>query len=350
MTLLAYLRADPYWQLQRLPSPARVAAFLHYRHLARRYQPHAELPQPASTAPALPHVEWQMDAQAALTLAGLGRVSLINVVDVTSRVKVESCPRVACYKPGTNDYYRALRRAFITYGLPWRLSLDHDTVFFDNTTPSPFPTRLHLWLIALGIEVIFTRKRCPTDHALIERTHQTLFAQALAGQVWSSEEHLWRGLDERREVLNTVLPMRALLNQAPYSAYPEARSTDRPYRPEWEAELLQLERVAAYLAHGQWYRPVRDGVFHLGAQRYYIGRQIDRQTLELRFDPTRHSFVCQPEGVSAPVVVPAQGLTKADLMGELAELARLPTYQLALPWEREAARRNEVVRWGGTTS
>jgi hypothetical protein len=272
-----------------------------------------------------------MDAQAALSLAGLGRVILINVVDVTSRVKVESCPRVDCDKPGTNDYYLALRRAFIAYGLPWRLSLDHDTVFFDNTTPSPFPTRLHLWLIALGIEGIFTRKRCPTDHALIEWTHQTLFAQALAGQVWSGEEHLWRGLDERREMLNTALPTRALLNQAPFSAYSDARSTDRSYRPECAGELLQLERVTAYLAQGRWFRPVHDGVFHLGAQRYYIGRQIDRQTLELRFDPTTHSFVCQPEGVSEPVVVPAQGLTKADLMGELAGLRPVVETECRIP-------------------
>jgi hypothetical protein len=64
----------------------------------------------------------------------------------------------------------SLRRAFLTYGLPEALTLDHGTVFYDNTTPSPFPTRLHLWLLALGVQVRFTRKRCPTDHAIIERT------------------------------------------------------------------------------------------------------------------------------------------------------------------------------------
>jgi hypothetical protein len=291
-----------------------------------------------------------MDAHAATQVTGLGRVSLINLVDVTSRVKVESCPRVNCYKPGTYDYYLALRRAFLTYGLPWRLSLDHDTVFFDNTIPSPFPTRLHLWLIGLGIEVVFTRKRCPTDHAVIERTHQTLFAQAIAGQTWSSEEQLWRGLDERRTVLNEVLPVRALMNQAPVRAYPAARATGRPYRPEWEEELLRLERVDAYLAQGRWFRPVHGGVFHRGAQRYYVGRQFDRQMLELHFEAPTRSFIGQPDGMDERLVIGVQGLSKADLMGELAELAHLPTYQLALPWEREAARRNEGVRWGGTTS
>src|SRR5260221_3922121 len=50
-------------------------------------------------------------------------------------------------------------------GLPRRITFDHGTVFYDTTSPSPFPTRLHLWLLALGIDVCFTRKRCPTDHA-----------------------------------------------------------------------------------------------------------------------------------------------------------------------------------------
>ncbi len=75
-----------------------------------------------------------------------------------------------------------LRRAFLTTGLPRRITFDHGTVFYDNTSPSPFPTRLHLWLLALGIDICFTRKRCPTDHAKIERTHQTMTLQALLGQ------------------------------------------------------------------------------------------------------------------------------------------------------------------------
>jgi hypothetical protein len=82
-----------------------------------------------------------MDAQGTRRVDGIGSVSLINVIDVVSRLKVESCPRVSIPKPAAADYYVTLRRAFLTYGLPLRLSLDHDTVFFDNTTPSPFLTR-----------------------------------------------------------------------------------------------------------------------------------------------------------------------------------------------------------------
>jgi hypothetical protein len=157
-----------------------------------------------------------------MRVEGVGKVSLINIVDVTSRLKAESYPSLETTNPALPDYQLTLRRAFLTYGLPQVLTLDHGTVFYDNTTPSPFPTKLHLWLLALGIQVRFTRKRCPTDHAIIERTHQTITAQALLGQAYPSPSALWAGLDARREVLNHHLPSRALSHKSPLEAYPQA--------------------------------------------------------------------------------------------------------------------------------
>jgi hypothetical protein len=272
------------------------------------------------------------------------------VIDVVSRLKVESCPRVSTPKPAAADYYVTLRRAFLTYGLPLRLSLDHDTVFFDNTTPSPFPTRLHLWLVALGIEVVFTGVRRPTDHAAIERTHQTMTNQALVGQSWPNQRTLWAGLDERRTVLNHWLPIRALHRQAPLQAYPEAVFSGRAYRPEWEEELLDLDRVYQYLAQGRWFRANHRGVIHLGTYEYHFGYRYHRQTMEITFDPVQVAFVCQPEDATEPMVVPARGLTKADLMGDLAWMLALPAYQLAFPFSPEEQRHLALVEClSGTT-
>ena len=92
-----------------------------------------------------------------MRVEGVGKVSLINLVDVTSRLKAESYPSLETTNPALPDYQLTLRRAFLTYGLPQTLTLDHGTVFYDNSTPSPFPTRLHLWLLALGVQVRFTR-------------------------------------------------------------------------------------------------------------------------------------------------------------------------------------------------
>jgi hypothetical protein len=83
-------------------------------------------------------------------VAGLGNVSLVTILDVVSRFKVESYPCLDTTNHPFEAYQLLLRRAFLTTGLPRRISLDHGTVFYDNTSPSPFPTRLHLWLLADG--------------------------------------------------------------------------------------------------------------------------------------------------------------------------------------------------------
>lgn len=80
-----------------------------------------------------------MDAQGIRRVEGVGKVSLISIVDITSRLKAESYPSLETTNPALPDYQLTLRRAFLTYGLPQVLTLDHGTVFYDNTTPSPFP-------------------------------------------------------------------------------------------------------------------------------------------------------------------------------------------------------------------
>jgi hypothetical protein len=102
--------------------------------------------------------------------------------------------------------------------------LDHGTVIYDNTTPSPFPTRLHVWLLALGIPVRFTRKCCPTDHAIIERTRPSDDGSSAARTNYSSHTDLWAGLDERRKVLNHHLPSRALSHKPPIARHSRGQS------------------------------------------------------------------------------------------------------------------------------
>jgi transposase len=343
-TILVALKTDAYWCGQPLPSRAQIARLLKQAGLTRHYQPHHDLPQPPHTSASTPHQEWQMDAQGIMRVQGVGKVSLISIVDVTSRLKAESYPSLETTNPALPDYQLTLRRAFLTYGLPETLTLDHGTVFYDNTTPSPFPTRLHLWLLALGVQVRFIRKRCPTDHAIIERTHQTMTAQALLGQTYPSHTDLWAGLDERREVLNRHLPSRALSHQAPLEAYPQAMHSGRSYRPEWEEELLSLQNVYHYLAQGRWFRGVRsNGYFGLGSYQYYLGKRFARCGVAIRFDPDTSTLMCQLEGSEETLRLPAQGITKAELMGELAHLQALPIYQLALPFSLAAWRQLEYA-------
>jgi transposase InsO family protein len=344
LTILAMLQVDPVWADAVLPSRARLAAFLKAEGFTRHYQRRSRLPSPKRWEVAEPHDEWQLDAQGVTLVAGVGKVMLINAVDVISRLKVESYPSVHTTNPPAEDYFLALRRAFLVYGLPARIALDHGTVFFDNTTTSPFPTRLHLWLVALGIDVSFIRPRRPTDQAIVERTHQTMSKQALEGQTWEDDEALWTGLDARRDSLNRRMPTPVLGQQAPLQAFPDAVHSGRPYRPEWEEALLDVARVDRYLARGRWFRQVRsNGYIQVGGYGYYLGKRLAGEAIVVTFDPDSRHLLCKPEGKQVAVAVAIQGMTVEALMGELAGIVRLPTYQLALPMFPPAYREQQYA-------
>jgi hypothetical protein len=105
-------------------------------------------------------------------VAGVGKVCLITVIDVVSRLKVESYPCLDTTNPPLEAYQLLLRRAFLSTGLPRRITFDHGTVFYDNTSPSPFPTSLHLWLLADGALTCASRANAvpPTMPRLNART------------------------------------------------------------------------------------------------------------------------------------------------------------------------------------
>jgi len=339
ITILAELRADSTWQNHPLPSHSRIAALFKHAKLTRRYSRHSDLPTPKPASAAQPHDEWELDAQGWVLVDGLGKVCLVNVLDVISRLKVESYPWLHTTNPPLETYQLTLRRAFLTTGLPRRISFDHGTVFFDNTTTSPFPTRLHLWLLALGIDVRFTRIRRPTDHAKIERLHQTMTLQALLGQHWADPVQLWHGLDARRARLNHDIPTRVLGGQAPLQAYPNASHSGRHYRPEWEAGLLDLNRVYHYLATCRWFRLVKgNSAVALGGTDYYIGKSLRGQAMEITFDAQQCVFLANVIGTTKTIALPPQRITVPDLMGELSHLLALPSYQLALPLSQEVWR------------
>jgi len=330
-----------------LPSRSRIAAFLKSENLTRPYQRHTQLSQPEQPAMPTCHEEWEMDAQGVCQVNGVGRVSLINIGDPCSHVRT-SWPCIGTSKPQTPDYQLALRRAFFRYGLPKGISLDHDSAFYDNTCTSPFPSHLHLWLIALDVAVRFLRHRPPLEHAFIERSHQIVDQQALQGQTTTAST-LPDWLEKRTDFLNQHYPSRSLNGQSPLQAFPQATHSGRSYRLEWEADLLDLQRVYGYLAQQHWFRQVTAaGQFTLAASRYGLGKAWGEQTIEIAFDPKTHEFVCTSADGQNTRRIQAKELTKQDLMGEV-DMHGFPHYQFAFPWSQQIARSNILhAELGGT--
>jgi transposase-like protein len=352
LTIRTELEDDRRFAGRRLPSRSRIAAFLKQEDLTRKYERHSELPQPQAVEPERAHEEWEVDAQGVIKVPDLGSVSIINIDDLFSRLKVDSLPCVDTSHPNTLDYQVVLRRAFLRYGLPERVSLDHDSVFYDNASASPYPTTLHLWLIALGVEVRFIQHKPPAEHSVIERAHQTMNQQAVAGQTFTDGSALQQSLSDRLDFLNCRFPSRSLGGQPPLVACPEAQHSGRPYRLEWEEDMLDMQRVYKYLAKGRWFRRTSSpGQFSLGSHRYNVGRDLGDQMLEITFDSQTCELKCLSEDGSREIRLPVQGLTAAALMGELSPLLVLPAYQLALPFSRFAWREMTMCNdLTGTTS
>lgn len=336
-TLRAELARSKAFQGQRLVSLSTIARWLKQAGLAQVYEKHTELPHLELSPTEACHEEWEMDARGHERLAELGIISLINVNDLFSRVKLISYPcwlgqkRLTRY-PDTEDYQLVLRLAFSQWGLPDRLAMDRAHVFYDAQGKSPYPTRFHLWLLALGIEVSFGRPGQPRDQAVTERSHQTWWQQVVQGQTFTDLDQLFHALQDRRTFLNEHLPCESLGNLPPLVAHPQARTPRRPYRPEWEADQLDLSRVYAYLGQCRWFRRLSPvGTASLGGHTYTLGRQWYSCDAQVTFDPEDRCFVFHAPPRQHKRM-PIRWLTIQDLMGEVGSVARLPEFQLALPF------------------
>jgi hypothetical protein len=335
-TLRTELEVSGLFAGQKLPSMSTITRWIRENGAARTYHKHSDLPNPPPSAAQACHEEWEMDARGHEKIPDVGVIALIQVNDVHSKVKIMSYPCWVGEKrftrhPTTADYQTVLRLAFLSWGLPERLAVDHESVFFDNQSKSPFPTRFHLWLTALGVQLTFGRMGRPTDQAQTERSHQTWQHQVLEGQRFENWTQLFQALERRRDFLNRYLPCATLDETPPLVAFPQAATPRRRYRPEWEADLLDLSRVHAYLIGMKWFRKASNvGAVSLGGEVYCLGIAWKHAEVTVTFDPNDANLVFSSRDLHQRR--PLQKLTAADLMGDLAALITKVDFQLALPF------------------
>jgi transposase len=320
-TLAAELACDPDFADQRLPSLASIGRFLKEEELTKRYERHSHLPESTGQKASAPHETWEMDARGYGKVPDVGIISLINLNDRCTHLRLLSYPlqvgthRVERYGD-TEDYQTVLRLAFTDWGLPQQIQVDRDSVFYNNKSKSPYPTHIHLWLIALGVSLTFGRPGRPTDQGQTERSHQIWAAQSLEGQQYESWTQLYLSLRERRQFLNEHLPCSALDELPPLQAFPQASHSGRFYRPEWEAQLLDLQRVYAYLAKGRWFRLISEpGTFALGGEIYYVDYRLAQSQIEITFDAADQHLVCFAADGELIKRLPLKGLSIETLMG-----------------------------------
>lgn len=167
-----------------------------------------------------PNLLWQMDFKGRVPLAGSGATHPLTAVDDHSRYAV--CLQ-ACANEQGNTVQSCLQTTFRRYGLP-------DAMFVDNGSPwgdagGENWTRLSVWLLKLGIDVIHSRPYHPQSRGKNERFHRTLKAEVFALQRFRNLAEAQRAFDRWRAVYNLERPHEALGQEVPASRYrPSSRS------------------------------------------------------------------------------------------------------------------------------
>jgi hypothetical protein len=281
-----------------------------------------------------------MDDKGAETYPDIGTIGMINIKDVNSHVYVQSYPVPLAHSrchPNMQHYQTALRNAFIEFGLPLHIQADHGSNFHENYTKSPFPTILHLWLVGLGISLSFARIYRPTDQAQVERSHDIIHDQVQQTLPFTSFDAFFQHIEQRRLRLNRDLP-NTTLGQPPFTVFPSARHSGRPYSVLQEQSLFAISRIHEYLQTLEWYRKVASNkTISLGSQVYYIKTATPNTELHITFDAkdASLSFFYQKQLIYK---TPIKGIQYKELINPQF-LEAIKTHQLAFDFPRQNAKK-----------
>jgi hypothetical protein len=171
-----------------------------------------------------------------------------------------------------------LCRCFSQWGLPQAIKVDNGKPFGDPQRTS-VPV-LALWLLGLGVTVVWNRPRCPRDNAKVERMQATTARWSDLHQC-VDEQDLQARLNEAACLQREHYPVRSLRNKSRTQCYPELWQNQRTY----PAQGFQLQRVYQYLSQVVFARKVNaSGVLTFYAQAVYTGTAYHHQTLSIQFD------------------------------------------------------------------
>lgn len=200
------------------PAPSTVHAIL---------QRHGRIVPPQGGAAAYqrfekeaPNLLWQMDFKGWVRLGNGARCHPLTVIDDHSRY-VPCLKACADQQKGTVQGH--LETTFQSYGLP-------DAIFVDNGSPwgdssGKHWTRLRVWLLKLGVNVLYSRPYHPQSRGKNERFHRTLLDEVFALQRFHGFAQVQRAFDAWREVYNFERPHHALGLDVPADRY---RPSPRP--------------------------------------------------------------------------------------------------------------------------
>jgi hypothetical protein len=179
-----------------------------------------------------------------------------------------------------------LRRCFERWGRPGK-------VRFDNGNPwgscGDMPTPLSLWLVGLGIGVIWNRARRPQDNGVVERSQGVAYNWA-EPDLCPDAATLQCRLDEEDQVQRESYPHHGFPSRL--EAYPGLAHSGRPSSVGWERAHWSWNAVLDFLAGFMATRQV-DGSGKIGfyGGKLYVGTVNRGKSVVVHFDAATAEWV-----------------------------------------------------------
>ena len=140
---------------------------------------------------------------------------------------------------------------------------------------------LALWLVGLGIDLIFNPPRQPQYNGVVEKSQDT-------GQRWCephtchSAQELQARLDEMDRLQRQEYP--SLQGRSRTQVFPELLQTPRPYTEAWERSAWDLRRAQEYLAGFVAVRQAtKQGQVSIYARRVSVGARHRGQPVVVQY-------------------------------------------------------------------
>lgn len=186
-----------------------------------------------------------------------------------------------------------MRLAFCQWGLPRAIRVDHGTPW---GSAGDFPTDLALWLIGLGVKMIWNPPRRPQHNGVVEHSQGT-------GKRWAEPatftdvRQLQRRLDEQDQIQRAMYP--SIGGRSRLEAYPGLRHSGQTYNPKEELGRWDIKRVLEQLkGHVAIRRVDLSGKVSLYNKNRYVGQALRGKYVYVTLDPIELEWVfSSQEGV-----------------------------------------------------
>jgi hypothetical protein len=216
-------------------------------------------------------------------------------------------PQWQAITPG--DARELFRHAFGRWGLPWRIRVDNGHPWGLN---SGLPPDLALWLIGLGVELLWNPPRQPRHNGKVERCNGVT-------QQWAEPSAC-----RTRAELQVQLDRACLIQREQYpsiagrpriDAFPRLRRSERPYDADAEDGLWELSRVDRFLAAQVYYRRANArGAIWLYGRGRVIGRVHRGHEVCVRFDLSTRQWIVSDHQGQELKRLPAEELSRERMM------------------------------------